>query len=76
MPKVDWFTRQRERRDHADKAESDGRVADSMAVRAALVQRYKAGKISFAEMQAELAAIKRNAKATGQITRTQAWRGW
>lgn len=57
------------------KAESEGRVADSMDVRMALVARLKAGEITIEQMQDELKAIKRNAKKNGMVTRTQAYRG-
>ena len=55
-------------------AETDGRVADSMEVRLALIARMDAGELTLAEVQAELKRIKRKAKANGQITRAQAYR--
>ena len=55
--------------------ESEGVVADSMAVRLEIVARIHAGTITLAEGQAELARIKRGAKRAGKITRNQAWLG-
>ena len=56
-------------------AEDAGRVADSLEVRKGLIERMKAGEITFDEMQTELRKIKRNAKKNGQVTRSQAYRG-
>ncbi len=56
-------------------AESEGRVADSMEVRMALMQRVHAGEISLADAQSQLKRIKAGAKRKGQITRNQAWLG-
>lgn len=75
MAKGDSFWRQQARKDHAQQAERDGRVADNMEIRMELVRRLEAGEITFEQMQAELETIKRNAKQTGKITRAQAWRG-
>ena len=65
----------RERLAMQREAEAAGRVADSMEVRRALLQRVNAGEISLEQAQAELARIKRRAKANGQITRNQAFLG-
>ncbi|NNH67793.1 hypothetical protein [Rhizobium laguerreae] len=65
----------RDRRDAQKQAEAEGKVADSMEVRKSLVERFERGDITFEQMQAELAAIKRNAKKNGQITRNQAFTG-
>ncbi len=75
MAKGDAFWRQQARKDHVKQAERDGRVADNMEVRMELVRRFEAGEITFDQMQAELAAIKRGAKKAGKVTRAQAWRG-
>jgi hypothetical protein len=64
-----------ERRQMQKRAEADGRVADSMDVRMALMERVHSGEITLEAAQAELAHIKRNAKKNGQITRNQAWLG-
>lgn len=56
-------------------AEAAGEVADSLDVRKALIARMHAGELTLAEVQAELARIKRNAKRNGQITRNQAFLG-
>lgn len=61
----------RERRDAQKQAEADGKVADSMDVRKALMEKVHSGEISLEEAQKQLAAIKRN----GQITRNQAFTG-
>ncbi|GEM_PF-4516880 len=65
----------RDRRDHQKAMEADGRVADSMEVRLALMARVHAGEITLEAAQKELAAIKRRAKRDGLITRNQAFLG-
>ena len=60
---------------HTERAEKDGRVADIIEVRMGLIARFKAGEITFDEMQSELRRIKRNAKENGQVTRAQAYSG-
>lgn len=65
----------RARRDHQKAVEAEGRVADSMEVRLALMQRVHDGEITLEAAQAELARIKRQAKRNGQITRNQAFLG-
>lgn len=65
----------RDRRDAQKQAEAEGKVADSMEVRKALMQRFHDGEITLEQAQAELAKIKRNAKRNGQITRNQAFTG-
>ena len=55
-------------------AEADGKVADSMEVRMALIARMDAGEITLEDVQAELKRIKRVAKKSGQVTRAQAYR--
>lgn len=65
----------RARRKAADDAEAQGRVADSMEVRLALMAKFHEGEMTLPEVQAELKRIKRNAKKNGQITRNQAYLG-
>lgn len=65
----------RDRREAQKQAEAEGKVADSMEVRKALMQRFHNGEITLEQAQAELAKIKRNAKRNGQITRNQAFTG-
>lgn len=55
-------------------AEAAMEIADSMEVRGDLIRRMEAGEFSPAEMQGRLAAIKRNAKKNGLLTRDQVWR--
>ena len=62
-------------RNAVNKAEEEGRVADSMDVRGELLARMKRGEITVAQMQAELRSIKRNAKGNGLVTRNQAFNG-
>ena len=56
-----------------EEAEKQGKVADSLEVRTALLARVKAGEITLSHAQDELKKIKRNAKKNGMITRTQAY---
>lgn len=65
----------RARREHQKAMEADGRVADSMEVRLALMAKVHSGEMTLGAAQAELARIKRNAKRNGQITRNQAFGG-
>ena len=65
----------RERRDAQKQAEADGKVADSMDVRLALMDRFHKGEITLEEAQAQLKKIKSAAKRNGQITRNQAFTG-
>lgn len=75
MAKGDAFWKSVERKEALQSAEAAGQVADSMEVRKSLVERFERGEITFDQMQAELAAIKRNAKRNGQVTRNQAYTG-
>lgn len=68
-----FYTRHR-KQNALTEAEESGQVADSIAVRSALMARVRSGEITLAEAQAELAKIKRGAKKAGKITRSQAWR--
>jgi hypothetical protein len=55
-------------------AEANGEVADSKSVRMALMERFHKGELTLTEVQAELARIKRGAKAAGMTTRAKAFR--
>ena len=70
----DYFKHQ-DRMKQQREAEDSGRVADSLDVRVALLERMHAGEITLAEVQAEVKRLKRSAKANGQITRSQAYLG-
>ena len=50
-------------------AEADGKVADSMDYRMALMERVHKGEITLEAAQAELKRVKRNAKKNGLTTR-------
>jgi len=69
----DYFA-MKEKRANQRKAEADGRVADSMEVRMALIAKMDAGEMTLEQVQAEIKRIQRKAKANGQITRAQAYR--
>ncbi|KPF74586.1 hypothetical protein IP68_12570 [Blastomonas sp. AAP25] len=71
---MDYF-KHRDRMEHQRAVEAEGRVADSMDVRIALMERVHAGEITLQQAQSELTRIKRAAKTNGQITRAQAYRG-
>lgn len=61
------------KRDALKTAEASGQVADSMAVRTALMERVDKGEITLAEAQAQLKKIKSGAKKAGLVTRAQAF---
>jgi hypothetical protein len=67
------FWRATEKRNAVNKAEAEGKIADSMEVREALVAKLHSGEMTLGEVQAELKRIKRNAKKNGLITRSQAF---
>lgn len=69
MGKGDRFWRVEAQKDALKAAEEAGEVADSMAVRQALVERMNAGELTLEQVQAELARIKREAKKSGRPTR-------
>jgi len=71
---MDYFEHSK-RVDRQRDEESKGLVADSLEYRKALIARWKAGKITHEEMLAELKRVQRGAKAKGQVTRAQAYRG-
>ncbi len=68
-----WEVRQR--REAQKQLEEEGKVADSMEVRRALMKKVHSGEITLEEAQAQLARIKRNASKSGKITRNQAYTG-
>lgn len=63
------------KRRNEEDADAKGLIADSMDVRKALMQKFHSGECTLEQVQAELAAIKRNAKKNGQVTRDQARNG-
>lgn len=63
----------REKREAIRVAEAAGDVADSIAVRQALIARVDRGEITLLEAQAELKRIQRGAKRAGKSTRSQVW---
>lgn len=65
----------RHRLDHMRKAEANGRVADSLEVRKAILARFHAGEITLDQAQAEIGKVERGAKKVGQITRDQSVSG-
>ena len=69
MAKGDRFWRIEAQKDALRAAEKAGEVADSMAVRQALVERMNAGELTLEQVQDELARIKREAKKSGRATR-------
>lgn len=73
MKRTQWERRQ-DKSDEVKRAEAAGEIADSKEVRLALMKRVYAGEITLEEAQAELARIKRSAKAQGKTTRSRAWR--
>lgn len=75
--KPDWLARMRGtqagRKEWIRDAEARGEVADSIAVRQALLARVAVGEITLKDAQAELERIKRGAAKAGKITREQAF---
>jgi hypothetical protein len=63
-----------EKRQFVKDAEANGEVADSKEVRLALMRKVHAGEITLEQAQAELKRIKSGAKASGKMTRAQAYR--
>lgn len=74
MAKGDRFWTAERKKSALKNAEASGNVADSMVVRIALIERMHKGELTFDEVQAELARIKRGAKAAGMTTRSRAFR--
>jgi hypothetical protein len=70
---ADYFVH-KQKMDNQRAAEAQGKVADSMDIRLALMERVHAGEITLADAQAELKRIQRNAKKAGLITRAAAYR--
>lgn len=60
-----------EKRQAVDTADAADEVADSMAVRTKLIAQMNSGEKTLAQIQAELAAIKRGARKAGKLTRSQ-----
>lgn len=67
------FEARMEKRRAVVEAEAQGTVADSMAVRTALMTKVHAGELTLLQAQAELKQIQRGAAAAGKITRAQAF---
>jgi hypothetical protein len=61
--------RSRQKREAVKSAEADGKVADSMEYRLALMECVHKGEITLEHAQSELKKIKRNAKKNGMTTR-------
>jgi hypothetical protein len=61
--------RSRQKLDAVKAAEAEGKVADSMDYRMALMERVHKGEITLEQAQAELKKVKRNAKKNGMTTR-------
>jgi uncharacterized membrane protein YjjP (DUF1212 family) len=61
------------KREAVNKAEQSGVVADSLAVRMALMNRVESGEITLQEAQSQLKNIKKNAKKNGMATRQSVW---
>jgi hypothetical protein len=74
MDKGDRFWRVEAQKSALKKAEAEGRVADSLEVRTALMERVHKGEITLEQAQAEFKRIKRGAKAAGKVTRAGAFR--
>jgi hypothetical protein len=55
-------------------AELKGIVADSLAVRKAMLEKVHAGQITLEEAQRQLKKIKSTAKSNGLITRDEAYK--
>jgi len=64
----------RRKRDAIKQAESEGKVADSMDYRKALMERVHSGEITLEAAQAELKRTKRNAGKNGKTTRSSVFR--
>jgi len=61
------------KRNALNQADATGVIADSLEVRGDIMRRIHAGEITLIQGQKELAAIKKNAKKHGKITRSQMW---
>ena len=70
---MDYF-RAKDKNDAVRKSEADGKVADSLDVRVALIERMKSGELTLEQVQAMLKKIKANAKRDGKTTRAKVWR--
>lgn len=74
--KGDRFWNMQAQKDTLRQAEAEGRVADNLHYRKELMQRVHDGEMTLEQAQAELKAVKRNARKNGQVTRSQAWNGY
>ncbi|PYD05927.1 hypothetical protein DND90_21550 [Pseudomonas syringae pv. maculicola] len=74
MTRRDWYDRRLDKRVALQIAEEHGLVADSSALRAALVAKIHSGDMTIEQVQAELRKVKREAKKNGLKTRDQIWR--
>jgi hypothetical protein len=61
--------RSMQKREAVKAAEAEGKVADSMEYRLALMERVHKGEITLEQAQSELKKVKRNAKKNGMTTR-------
>ena len=71
-PRTKWEANN-DKRNAVERADAAGEVADSDAVRLELIQQMKRGEKTLAQIQAELAQIKRTATKNGKLTKTQVW---
>ncbi len=71
---ADYFAHKK-RLEMQKEAEAQGRVADSMEIRLALLAKVDSGEMTLEEIQEELKRIQRSARKAGKITRAQAYRG-
>lgn len=62
-----------DKKNAVDKAEKDGKIADSMDVRLSIMSRVHSGEITLLEAQEELKNIKKNASKNGMTTRSKLW---
>lgn len=67
------FEASMDKKNELKRADAAGEVADSHAVRLALMDRVHKGEITLQQAQAELKKIQSGAKAAGKVTRAQAF---
>lgn len=65
------YTRIIDKREAVKKAEEQGMIADSDAIRQELIEKCERGEITPDQMQAELKRIKRDGKKKGLLTKNQ-----
>jgi hypothetical protein len=73
MNSRDKHTASIDKRNHVNKCEAEGFIADSMSVRMELMAQVRSGEKTLEEVQNELKKIKRDAKKNGKITKNQAF---